>query len=343
MIHAQNIPIQGGRIQMADLTDAFLRDQLIMRRRRLESAMAASRPTENLAQLLEEVDAALARMEAGTYGLCEACHEPIERERLIAAPLICYCLDHLTAEQKRALEQDLELAWQIQRELLPKRNLSFAGWEAYYHYEPAGPVSGDYCDVVVRESEPKHLLFLVGDASGKGISASMLTAHLHAIFRTLMVSSLPVHEMVSRASRVFCESTMSALFATLVCGRATAAGEIEVCNAGHCPVFLLQHGGLRRLDATGVPLGMFCDAQYFAETLRLAPGDTLFLYTDGVSEARSPASEEYGEERLRKLLGQRRSLPPQEIVRICVEDLGRFRSGTPPTDDVTVMAIQRTG
>ncbi len=282
-------------------------------------------------------------MEEGTYGLCEACHETVEKGRLIADPLIRYCLDHLTMEQRRALEQDLELSSQIQRELLPEQNLSFGGWEVYYHYEPVGPVSGDYCDVVIREDGSKKLFFVLGDASGKGVAASMLMAHLHAIFRTLMATGLPVRDLVERASRIFCESTLSPYFATLVCGSAGMSGEIEVCNAGHCPTLLLQGGAVTRLKATGLPLGMFSNGEYSAEKIRLAPGDSLFLYTDGLSEARSRTNEEYGEERLTKVVAAGHSFPPRTLVHACLENLTAFRSGTPPTDDLTLMAIRRVG
>jgi sigma-B regulation protein RsbU (phosphoserine phosphatase) len=121
---------------MADVQEAFLRDQLLDRRQRLETALVSSRGSESLLQLLDEVDSALERMKAGTYGICETCHDTIEEDRLITDPLIRYCLDHLTPSQRRALEQDLELASQLQRGLLPNQNPAFAGWEVCSHYQP---------------------------------------------------------------------------------------------------------------------------------------------------------------------------------------------------------------
>jgi sigma-B regulation protein RsbU (phosphoserine phosphatase) len=326
---------------MAEVTESFLRDQLVARQEKLQSAITLSPRAEGLMQLLKEVDSALERMEAGTYGLCGACHEPIEKDRLLANPLVCYCLDHLTFDQQRALEQDLEMAARVQRELLPKQDLSFAGWQTSYHYEPAGPVSGDYCDLVIHENESQGLFFALGDVSGKGVAASMLMAHLHAIFRTLIATSLPVHELLERASRIFCESTMSTLFATLVCGRAGISGEVEVCNAGHCPALLLRREEVIRIESTGVPLGMFCAGHYSPQKMRLAPGDTLFLYSDGLSEARSATDEEYGEGRLTQVLMQGHSLPPRALIQACIEDVAAFRSGAPLADDLTVMAVHR--
>jgi phosphoserine phosphatase RsbU/P len=327
---------------MADLTDNFLREQLQSRRARLASAATESREDAALQRLLGDVDAALARMEAGTYGLCETCHETVERDRLLADPLVRFCLDHLTSEEQRALEDDLQLAAGIQRDLLPPQGLSVGGWETAYHYRPRGPVSGDYCDLVVHENESRDLYFMLGDATGKGVAASMLMAHLHAILRTLVASALPPRELVGRASRLFCESTLSPYYATLICGKAVSSGEVELCNAGHCPAFWVRKcGEPAPLRAVGVPVGMFCFGDYSTEKVRVAAGETLFLYTDGLTEARSAGDEEYGEERLIEVLKKCRELPPAGMIQACLQDLGSFCSAVPPADDLTLMVIRR--
>jgi len=158
----------------------------------------------------------------------------------------------------------------------------------------------------------------------------------------LISTELPAQALVERASRIFCETTMSTFFATLICGHADSLGGIELCNAGHCPALVGQQGKVTRLEATGVPMGMFCDGRYSTQQVRLAPGETLFLYTDGVSEARSYADEEYGETRLVEFMAQQSQLPPEALIRACLDDLDAFRSGQPLLDDLTIMAIQRT-
>jgi phosphoserine phosphatase RsbU/P len=326
---------------MGGFTDAFFREQLLERRDRLYSAMAVSQGG-SLVALLNEVDEALARLDEGTYGLCEICRDSVEKTRLLADPLVRYCLDHLTPDQRRVLQDDLDLASQIQRELLPQEDLAFDGWQLAYHYRTLGPVSGDYCDLITSAEDGKDWFFILGDASGKGVAASMLMAHLHAIFRALVATGLPTHQLVERASRVFRESTVSPYFATLVCGRARTSGEVELCNAGHCPPLLIQAGQVTRLEATGLPLGLFCESQYSVQTLRLRPGDSLLLYTDGLTEARNVADEEYGEERLSNLAGERHPPQPRPLVDACLDDLSTFLSGTPLKDDLTLMAISRT-
>jgi sigma-B regulation protein RsbU (phosphoserine phosphatase) len=139
-------------------------------------------------------------MDKGSYGLCDLCHEPIEQDWLRADPLVRICLAHLTPDQQRAFEQDLDLASQIQGALLPKPSVTFEGWDITCHYEPAGPVNGDYCDLVYSESGRKELFFLLGDISGKGVAASLLMSHLHAIFRSLIALEMPVDQLVERAN-----------------------------------------------------------------------------------------------------------------------------------------------
>ncbi len=262
----------------------IFREQLHDRRQKLEAAAASRSRPDDVMRLLEEVDAALRRMQAGTFGLCDTCHDPIEPDRLLADPLIRFCLDHLTTREQRALEQDLDLAARIQRELLPKRDSHVDGWDVAYHYQPAGPVSGDYCDLIRGVAGDTY--FLVGDVAGKGVAAAMLMSHLSAMLRTLVSVGLPLEQLIERASRVFCESTLPTHYATLVCGRASMSGAIEICNAGHPPPLVLRAGGeVERVDATGLPIGMFCSEHFSSRTVQLAPGETVLFYTDGLVEA----------------------------------------------------------
>lgn len=319
-----------------------LHAQLLDRRERLTAIAADSPETINILRLLHEVDAALARIEQGSYGVCEVCRDRVEPELLSVDPLVRYCLPHLTPRQQRALEQDLNLAAQMQTALLPRRDFRFDGWQVRYHYEPLGAVGGDYCDLVLPGGQDgQALYFFLGDVSGKGIASALLVAQLHAVFRSLVALDLPVAEMVARANRILCESTIPAYYATLVAGRATRAGEVELCNAGHCPPLLAGPAGCDPLAPTGLPLGLFYGSEYASLKLRLAPGETLFLYTDGLSEARDAAEAEYGEARVRGLLGEHCALPPCELVDRCLADLHGFLSGAPKTDDLSVMVLGR--
>lgn len=314
------------------------RTQLVDRRQKLEAVRGAGIAGRDVERLLAEVDAALTRLDKGTFGLCETCHDPIETDRLLADPLTQFCIDHLTPVEQRALEHDLELAARVQRELLPRRDVRFDGWELAFHYQPAGAVSGDYCDVLPGPSGDVY--FLVGDVAGKGIGAAMLMSHLSAMVRTLISMELPLSQLMERASRVFCESTLPTLYATLVCGRASASGDVEICNAGHPPAIVVRQGSIEKLDANGLPVGMFCSQSFSSHTVSLARGDMLLLYTDGLIEAQNGRGEDYGMERLAALTAGG-APTPTALLGACLDDARRFRGSAAFADDLTMLAIGR--
>ena len=319
-----------------------LRTELIDWRQRLEATARDSTDSVQWNSLLREVAAAIERLsQRDSYGICQVCHDEIGEAAMIADPLARNCLSCLTAEQLAELDDDLDRAWLVQGELLPKQNLKFNGWEVSYHYEPAGRVSGDYCDLV--STDAGDLYFLIGDVSGKGVAASLLMSRLHAIFRSLIEIGLGVTELVQRANHLFADKTMRPYYATLVCGKAAASGEVEICNAGH-PAPLLVHGNsVSSIPATGLPIGMFCSEQYSSIQVKLGKGDRLLLYTDGLSETRNSLDREYGEARLLSLLGKSHELPANALIHTVLEDVRTFSSGLPVSDDLTLMAIEMVG
>jgi sigma-B regulation protein RsbU (phosphoserine phosphatase) len=317
-----------------------LRSDLIDWRKRLETAIDETEEGSRLVGLLSELDSALHRMEEGSAGICEACQAAIEDDA-IKDPIARFCLDCLNAQEQRALQQDLDSVSLVQYKLLPTQDLSVDGWRAYYHYEAAGPVSGDICDLI--QTEQGDLFFLLGDVSGKGIAASFLMAHLQAIFRSLVTLDISVDQLVARANQVFSDCTLPAYYATLVCGRADRFGAIELANAGHCPPLLIKKGEVASIEATGLPIGIFCRERYVARQLQLEPGDSLVLYSDGLTESRNPLEAEYGIERLTKLVEPRHTLPPRAMTAACLADAKSFRAGRPKSDDLTVMVVQRAG
>jgi len=324
---------------MATLEVSFLQGQLEERKRRLEVAVVSTPRNSGLTDLLREVDSALGRVAEGTYGLCVECHDPVERELLLADPLARYCLDHLTQSQRAALQRDLDLASKVQRNLLPQKGLRAGGWETSYHFAPVGAVSGDYCDLIPSDGQ---LLFLLGDVSGKGVAASMLMAQLHALFRSLTGMSLPLGQIVSHVNRFFCECALAGQYATLVCGLAKPTGEVEIHNAGHCPAIVFGRSGVFCIEPTGLPLGMFLETEFSATHVQLEAGDTLFLYTDGLSEASNETCE-YGVDRVMAFVGQHGARQPAELIDACLDDVRAFTNGVPGFDDITVLAVRRCG
>jgi sigma-B regulation protein RsbU (phosphoserine phosphatase) len=323
----------------------IIREQLLFRRERLQEALAQQQ-TAKLVQLMGDVDQALDRVANGTFGECLACHGTVDNERIIADPLVTLCIDCLSEVQRRQLERDIELANQIQKGLLPRPDFTAPNWKVSYHYEPAGVVSGDYCDLI----EDRHngdgttgLYFILGDVSGKGIAAAMLMSNLHAMFRVLAQAELSLCEIVQRASRVFCESTLPTQYATLVVGRADYTGAVEICNAGHLPVLLARGDEITKLDSTGMPLGLFCEQEFTVTRTRLGAGHSLILYTDGVSETEDAAGTPYGVDHIQALVKDAPNAEAGSLVQACRNHLNEFRGNGPRMDDETLMVLQYVG
>jgi phosphoserine phosphatase RsbU/P len=321
-------------------TAQSFRPQLVERRARLQAASGSVSP-DYLNDLIAEVDAALERIEVGSFGICEICHDSIEADRIEQNPLVRFCLDHLSQAELATHQQDLDLATQIQSRLLPARDVALENWDTEYRYVPVGAVGGDYCELIVL-GDGKSLFFAVGDVSGKGVAASLLMTHLSAIFRSLLSLDLPLAEVVSRANRQFCESTGPSHYATLVCGRATALG-VEICNAGHCAPLLLRRDTTERFDSTGLPLGLFCGGQYTVRHCSLDAGDVLALYSDGITEAEDSSGDDYQEERLIRSLRERFEQGAGAMADSVLRDIARFRRTGPAADDMTLLVVRRRG
>lgn len=316
-----------------------IKDQLNDRKARLEETIQYVPDPSKLYGLLKQVDAALKRIDNGTYGICEVCNDTVEADRLLIDPLITVCLGHMNEMQQHALENDLELAAKIQRGLLPKNNLKLCGWEFGYHYSPMNIVGGDFCDVIPIDSD--SILFILGDVSGKGISASLMTSHLHALVKSLIYFKLPLNEMITKANILFCESTISSNYATAVFGIAKSNGEVEICVAGHNPPLLVKDGNLITIDGTGIPIGLFKDFNFETVKFNLAANDFLLLYTDGLSEA-SINDIEYGEERIKKQVETMKKESPKNIIDFLLNDQKEYLADSSPSDDVTIAILRKS-
>jgi len=336
--HAEN-PVAAG-VHAGRRKEETVRARLEERRARLDEALEKASDPQRLESVLKEIDAAIDRINAGTYGVCEICRDAIEPESLRADPLMRICLSHLSEEQQRTIERDLELAARIQMQLLPEKQLQHNGWEVTHHYAPAGMVSGDYCDVI--SGGPAHeSFFLVGDASGKGVAASLLMSQMHAIFRTLIGTLPGLPDLFCRANRLLTATTGAAQFATLVCAAVNGTGRVRIINAGHCPPLIVRGGSVEEGESTGLPLGLFYNADYDCRYVDLAPGDFLLFYTDGLTESRSPSGEQYGPGRLAQLVGKSAALASGEILGAILADLTSFRGSTSAEDDLTIMVIRK--
>ena len=326
---------------MEALQISSIREQLNLRRDRLTETIKHMPEHSNLVGLLQQVDTALKKIDHGTYGICEVCQGTVEEDRLFIDPLVTVCLGCLTEEQQKALESDLEFAAKIQRNLLPKNHQSVGGWDFCYHYKPAGPVSGDFTDIIPLNDD--SVIFIIGDVSGKGIPASLMMSHLHGLIHSLLSFGLPVNEIIKKANRLFTESTIFSNYATMVIGKADKDGTIEVAVAGHNPPLLLKDGKVQSISATGVPVGLFSNAEYEVNKFKLGKNDTLLLYTDGLTESfnTSNGGEEYGEQRVIAQLTETGSRAAKSVIEEIMMNHKNWLQESHQTDDITVLAVKR--
>jgi len=320
---------------------ARLRERLTARREVL-ATLVADRQEGRLLELMHRVDEAIGAMDAGNWGVCGVCREAIPEDQLKANPVLRYCLDCLGPEDRRALERDLEGAARVQRALLPEPHLRLEGWEVAHLWEPLGAVSGDHMDLIRAKEDGGPLHLLLGDVAGKGVAASLLQTHLHALFRALAPAGMSLPELLCRANTLFAEATLSSKYATLVALRLHPEGVMELANAGHPRPLLVDARGVRPVEGGGLPLGLFPDSSYRHRELKLAPGQTLLLYTDGWTEA-AKGEEEFGIGRGAAILRHASPRPLPEVLEMCREAMERFLGGSPRRDDLTLVAVRRVG
>jgi sigma-B regulation protein RsbU (phosphoserine phosphatase) len=316
-----------------------LRDRLEAGRAALDEFTRLT-PDARLIELLRRLDDTLQELHADTWGVCRVCREAISPAGMEEHPLISVCLECMTREQRDALEYDLESAAHVQRRLLPPTRVSHDGWEVEYIWEPFGTVSGDHVDLVrpLTEGGPLHLL--LGDVVGKGLAASLLQSQLHALFRALAPMDTTLSELLGRANRLFFEATSPNRFATMTAIRLYSNGKAVFANAGHPRPLLADRRGVRPIEDASIPLGTLEDVTYAEREIRLRPGDTLLLYTDGLTEAERD-DEEYGVGRAAAALRRARNLPLHQLLASCRTDLDRFLSGAQRGDDLTMVAVRR--
>lgn len=241
---------------------------------------------------------------------------------------------------RQQMERELELASAIQRDLFPKELPRAPGLELAAANRQARLVGGDYYDVLGTPEEP---LLCVADVAGKGLSAALLMATIQATLRALLAFPLELTELANRANRLLCGSMPGNRYATLMMARFDPGrGQCEYVNAAQCQAIVLRRSGeVELLDATGLPVGMFPDTGYESRRLELAPGEALMIYSDGVTDAQSPAGEEFGMDRLLALMRTLAGGTAQQICDGVLEAIHQFVEAAPQYDDITVMVARR--
>ena len=244
-----------------------------------------------------------------------------------------------TLEQAR-IEHELRIAAEIQRALLPPGHHLGVFYEAMGTSLPSRSIGGDFFDFTERPDG--SFGFAVGDVSGKGPAAALLTAKIQGLLGAGADVGTPA-EIMAIVNRGLTRRAVESKYATLFSATLTKSGLLTFCNAGHNPPLIYGPSGLRRLQSGSMPVGMFDFVQYHDATEQLASGEVLVVYSDGVTEALSVSGDEFGEERLEAIVCERSGDDAVTILNAIVGGVQTFARGAAQHDDVTAMVVKFTG
>ncbi|NLP11477.1 PP2C family protein-serine/threonine phosphatase, partial [bacterium] len=234
------------------------------------------------------------------------------------------------------------IARQLQRILLPRRWPVVDGYDFAALNIPSRAVGGDLYDCISLSSH--RIGLTIGDVAGKGIPGALLMATLYSTYRSMVRLPVPVNEMIFELNNVLKDRISNQSYITFFYGvLSTETDELFYCNAGHChPILLHADGRWEPLEAGGTVLGFVHNAPYELGRIQLQPGDLIFLYTDGITEAMDPQGEFFGEERLLANLREWRRLPVRGILRNAFRTIKSFTKDVRLQDDFTAMAVSVT-
>ena len=290
------------------------------------------------------IDESLGKLEDGTLGICEVCHSLVDESLLEMDYTACVCLDHYSEEERRRLESELELSQIVQRALMPHRAPVIAGVEVAAFSRPAEIIGGDYFDFF-KFKDGTHGL-VIADVSGHGVSAAMLMSSLQTALQTMAPDTDSPAEILERINRFYIHNIRFTTFVTVFLARYDASNRtLTYVNSGHNPPAIFRRNGLsiEWLTRTAPAVGLA--EEYFprTETVKLSEGDTLLLYTDGVTEALNIDTEQFGTERLAEFMQNTLDLSASDMLQVVRQGISAYSGEVRLADDLTLVALKVLG
>jgi sigma-B regulation protein RsbU (phosphoserine phosphatase) len=248
---------------------------------------------------------------------------------------------HLEELEKKRIESELNVASEIQKNLLPKAPPEVDGYDIAGLNVPTKHVGGDYFDFLTMKDG--HLGIAIGDVSGKGVPASLLMANLQAAIRANIEFKLsPVEILTKSNSLIFRSSTPDKFITFFYCVLDNEKHCLTFSNAGHnYPIIRHQDGSFSTLELPGLILGITDETFYTQESYDIRPHDTILLYTDGVNETADSEGEEFGEDRINEIMDRNPDATAQELLDEILKAVNDFSAGIPQYDDITIVVIKR--
>jgi phosphoserine phosphatase RsbU/P len=240
--------------------------------------------------------------------------------------------------ERQRMEQEINIARDIQQALLPRDFREYPHLSVTGINFPCLSVGGDYFDVFPLSDN--RTAFLIADVSGKGLGAALLTTMLQGALSAMTLGTDPA-TVFNHVNKFLCGHAEIGRYATMFFGILDQNGHLEFINAGHPSPILLRNGVAEEAFAEGsFPVGLVPEAEYTAVCLKLEPGDTMVLFSDGVTEAMDPAEDLYGVPRLRELLNGRLECPLEDLQKCVLESVETFTRGASQADDLTLLIVR---
>lgn len=292
--------------------------------------------------VLAQMDHALARVHDGTFGRCDLCDDgsDVEEDRLALDFTLRVCLAHFSSEQVKALERDLELAAQLQQQLIPQWVPAMNGIQFATHASAGRIVGGDYFDFFRFRNDDQGAI--IADVMGAGLPAGMLMSNLQASLRIVGPDFDAPDHLATRLNELFRYNIKLIRFISMVLvAFDPERNQIRYTNAGHNPPLLWRpsDGKHAWLRPTGPAIGLLPDAPFSTATVDTRPGDLLVLYTDGVVEAKSGDGTPFGEDRLLDVVSSTDGRDAEEVVSLLWQAVRHFSNGA-TTDDVAMLVAR---
>lgn len=243
--------------------------------------------------------------------------------------------------EKSKMEQEMRIAAEIQQALMPKPFAALKFVEAAAASIPCRSIGGDFFDYL--DFDGKAFGFTLGDVAGKGPPAALLSALVQGMFASQVHGFEGPAAFTTVANQVLCRRGIESRFVTLMLGVVSIDGTLTYTNAGHNPPFVVGPSGVRRLEDGGPVIGLLEFAPYSQRTVSLVPGDTVVVFSDGVSEALDSAGEEFGDDRVLASVQAAAGTNAQTLVRHVFDAVRDFTAGTAQGDDITAMVIRYLG
>ncbi len=241
--------------------------------------------------------------------------------------------------EKQKFEREFAMAREVQSALQPAIFRHYEAFEVAARSIPCRYVGGDFYDVITLPDG--SAMFVLGDVSGKGISAALLAAMAQGGIQTQLGIGLSLAEAIGNLNRLIAQKSSANRFITLFCGVLDREGSLSYVNAGHNPPILARRDGrVELLSTESLLLGAFDFAEYQARQTRLEPGDVIVVFTDGVTEALNASNEMFGDERLERLVSASVETSAEQIRERILEEVQAFTRGLPQGDDITLLAIK---